>query len=220
MIAVTLSLFGVLLSAREPVTSRVARVCRPSARCSGRRLRAAAEREIVRRSAHMNELLAVLILPAFSCASTLSSASRCPSATNAMARASVFETRVGVTGCLTPRAEAFMLLYDARDVGGFRALGDSPTAGAQLYGLCGLIHVGATAEAEALRKKLISSQEVTAIHMGCTGSGPRVPVGTLVVAKDGGSVSEFDSVCDDLVEAGTRPSRNLCETGEAHLTCP
>ena len=167
----------------------------------------------------MNKLAALVVLPVLSCAQGLTTASRCPTITQEIARASIFETRVGVSGCLTPWAEAFMVLYDARDVRGFRNLGESPFAGARLYGLCGLKHVGATAEAGALRQRLASSEELTAILVGCMDSGPKVPVSSLVLPKNGESASEFDSVCDDLIEAGTRPSRNLCDSGGARLTC-
>ena len=112
-----------------------------------------------------------------------------------------------------------MVLYDAHDVESFRMLGNSPVAGAQLYGLCGLKHVGATAEASALRQRLMASQSATAIDFGCTGSGPKVPVSSLVVPKDNQPVSEFDSVCDALAQAGTRSPRNICDSGGARLTC-
>lgn len=161
----------------------------------------------------------LVMLAASSGVQTPTKTERCPGTTKRLVAARTFETLVGATGCLTPSAEVFLVLYRARDIDGFRTLAKAPAAGAQLYALCGLKHLRVDAEASVLRQKLATSQEKTAIHFGCTGSGPMTPVSELVVAKKGQPVSEFDSVCDYLVEQGLEPSRRACDSDSARPTC-
>ena len=143
----------------------------------------------------------------------------CPAVVGALSAAQNFSTLVGATGCLTPTADAFLVLYRAGDVDGFRTLAKANSAGAQLYALCGLKHLGADADAKALRKMLSSSRQKSALQLGCTGPGPTTVVSELVLPKDGQAVSPFDSDCDYLVENGAKPFRRPCDSKNARPTC-
>lgn len=145
-------------------------------------------------------------------------AKRCPVVTQMLVGARSFSTLVGMAGCVTSSAQAFLVLYRARDVDGFRALAKASAPGAQLYGLCGLKHLRVDAEASDLRKKLEASQQESAVVFG-EGASAKTPVNKLVTAQDGQPVSEFDATCDYLVQHGTGPTRHTCDSASARLTC-
>jgi hypothetical protein len=121
------------------------------------------------------------------------SGQRCPGTAKLLVGVSTFSTLVGATGCVTPSAEAFLILFRSRDLDGFRLLAKSSAAGAQLYALCGFKHLRAESEAKALRE--------------------------LVAAKKGQQLSTFDSMCDYLIEEEGQPHRRPCDTGAARPKC-
>jgi hypothetical protein len=149
----------------------------------------------------------------------VSEGNRCPAVTQSLLGARAFSTVVGLTQCVTAPAQAFLVLYRASDVAGFRALAEAQAAGAQLYGLCGLKHLHRDAEADALRKKLRNSRLNASIEFGDEGPAPMTAVSKLVFPQAGQSVSEFDATCDYLVEHGTGARRRTCEPASARLTC-
>jgi hypothetical protein len=143
----------------------------------------------------------------------------CPSLVESLATAPTFETLFGATGCLTDPAKAFIVILDARDVDGLRALGGAPNAAGQLYALCGFkdLHLGE--EEAALRKELLVSSKRTAIEFGDPEPMTMTPVVDLIVAKDGRTRSQFDGVCDALISPRARPHRRTCSSRSAGLTC-
>lgn len=146
-------------------------------------------------------------------------AQRCPGITKSLANASVFSTLVGVSGCLTPSADAFLVLYRARDLDGLRVLAKSPATGAQLYALCGFKHLRADDEAKALRRELAASLKTAALNSGCNGPGATTPVSQLITPKKGEQSSAFDFTCDYLIEEGTQSYRRACDTESARPKC-
>lgn len=143
----------------------------------------------------------------------------CPRATQMLMETRTFSTLVGMAGCVTAPAQAFLVLYRARDVKGFRALASSEAAGSQMYGLCGLKHLHVDAEASALRKKLETSRAKAAIEFGEEGPAPMTFVSTLVAPQTGQPVSAFDATCDYLIEHGGEAERRTCDPPSVRLTC-
>jgi hypothetical protein len=92
-----------------------------------------------------------------------------------------------------PSADAFLVLYQARDVESLRVLARTGSAGAQLYALCGFKHLHADADEKSLRSKLLASHQEER--------------------------SAFDIACDYLIENGTKPYRQACDTENARPTC-
>lgn len=146
-------------------------------------------------------------------------AKHCPGTAKSLFSTSVFSTLISVTGCVTPSAEAFLVLYRSRDLDGFRVLSKSPAGGAQLYALCGFKHLRADEEAKALRQELSTSQKTAAVHAGCNGPGPMTPVSRLIAANKGQRSSTFDVMCDYLIEEGMQPYREPCDTESARPKC-
>jgi hypothetical protein len=146
-------------------------------------------------------------------------APRCPGITRALGGAPLFSTLVGLSGCLTPSAEAFLVLYRSRDLDGLRVLAKARATGAQLYALCGLKHLRADEEAKTLRQELAASQKTAAINSGCNGPGPMTPVSQLTATQKGQQASVFDLTCDYLIEEGMQSYRRPCDTERARPKC-
>jgi len=144
---------------------------------------------------------------------------RCPALVQSLAAAPTFDTIVGASGCVTEGAEAFLVILDARDVDGLRVLAKSPSAGAQLYALCGLTYLHAEPDATTLRQELLGSSRKTAIVFGDEGPATMTPVSDLVLAKAGQPQSDLDARCDLLVSPRARPHRRTCLRRNAPLTC-
>ena len=121
------------------------------------------------------------------------SAQRCPAVVSSLAEETTFSTLASTVGCVTPQADAFLVLYQAGDVEGLRALARTGSAGAQLYALCGFKHLHADADETVLRGKLIASHQLTA--------------------------SGFDLRYDYLIANGTESYRQPCDTRNARPTC-
>jgi hypothetical protein len=118
---------------------------------------------------------------------------RCPTVAKSLAAETTFSTLTGTVGCVTPSADAFLVLYQAGDVEGLRTLARTGSAGAQLYALCGFRHLHADADEKSLRTKLLASHQQT--------------------------LSAFDLDCDYLIENGTKSYRQACDTETARPTC-
>jgi hypothetical protein len=144
---------------------------------------------------------------------------RCPTVSQSLMAARTFSTLVGVAGCVTPQAKAFLVLLRARDADGFRGLAASEAAGAQMYGLCGLKHLHLDREASAVRKRLVGSRAKASIEFGDEGPAPMKAVSELVAPQRGQPSSEFDTTCDYLVEHGTWTGRRTCDPASVRLTC-
>jgi len=142
-------------------------------------------------------------------------ARHCPGTAKMLMGTSTFSTLAGTVGCVTPQAEAFLVLYRAQDLDGFRTLARASTAGSKLYALCGLKHLHAEEEAKELRRELSVSQGAARTSPG----GAMKPVSELVTAKNGKQISEFDIVCDYLVEKGMQPHRSACDTEGVRPKC-
>jgi len=152
----------------------------------------------------------------------LATAAKCPAVVQSLASVSTFSTLFGATGCLTSDAKAFLVIHEAGDIEGLRALARAPSAAAQLYALCGLKHLHVEPDASALRRELSSSSKKTTIEFGDPEPLNPTAVSSLVVAKKGQPSSEFDSTCDMLVGVGRNPrapARRTCSSESAHLTC-
>jgi len=169
--------------------------------------------------ADMNSLAHFLVLLVATTSSTATPSPRCPSVVSALAAAKTFSSLVGVSGCLTPDADAFLTVYKAGDVDGFRRLAKVEAVGAQLYALCGLKHLHVDGEANELRKRLLASKQKTSLHMGCTGPGPSTAVSELVSPNSNETASPFDSDCDYLVENGAKSFRRACDSKTARPIC-
>lgn len=118
---------------------------------------------------------------------------RCPTVVRSLAAEKHFSTLAGTVGCVTPSADAFLVLYEARDSEGLRALARGESTGAQLFALCGFKHLHAEADEKSLRTKLL-------------GSDPE-------------ALATFDSQCDYLIEEGRKPHRGPCDTETGRPTC-
>jgi hypothetical protein len=145
----------------------------------------------------------------------------CPKAVRVLMKADGFESRSGLGLCLPELAHAFVELYRARDVSGFRALTEKGSAAAKLYGLCGLESLR-VADAPRVRSRLSKSDERTSISAGDELGGPEGSLSKLLAFRDGGSPFEFNTACallahgaDDATEA------DLCDPKGpgARLTC-
>jgi hypothetical protein len=146
-------------------------------------------------------------------------AQHCSGTTKMLMDVSTFSTFLDVSGCVSSSAEAFLILYRYRDLDGFRALAKSPAAGAQLYALCGLKHLRVDGEMKELRRKLSASPKTAALYAGCDGPGPMTPVSQLIAAKTGQQQSDFDLMCDYMIEEGMQPYRRPCDTKRTRLKC-
>ena len=118
---------------------------------------------------------------------------RCPTVAKSLAAETTFSTLAGTVGCVTPPADAFLVLYQAGDVEGLRMLARTGSAGAQLYALCGFKHLHADADEKSLRTKLLTSHQQ--------------------------NLWAFDINCDYLIEKGTKSYRQACVSGNARPTC-
>jgi hypothetical protein len=136
-----------------------------------------------------------------------------------LGNASTFSTLFVATGCVTDSAKAFLVILEAHDIEGLRALARAPAAAAQLYALCGLKHLRIEPDANALRRELSSSSRKTAIEFGDPKPVAPIEVSTLVVPKKGQPASEFDATCDYLVGSARKPFRRTCTQASARLTC-
>jgi hypothetical protein len=143
----------------------------------------------------------------------------CPGIARMLMGVSTFSTLVSMVGCVTPEADEFLVLYRSRDLDAFRTLAKAPTAGAQLYALCGLKHLGAEEEVETLRRELLASQKMAALNSGCDGPGPMKPVGQLITPRTGRQISDFDFMCDYLVREGIQTYRSPCDTEVPRPRC-
>ena len=135
----------------------------------------------------------LLLLLATALDAGCASSQRCPAVARSLAAETTFSTLTGTVGCVTPPADAFLVLYQAGDVEGLRTLARTGSAGAQLYALCGFKHLKADADETSLRTKLLASHQQT--------------------------LSVFDSQCDYLIENGTKSYRQACNTENARPTC-
>jgi hypothetical protein len=144
----------------------------------------------------------------------------CPSLVEHLATSPTFETLFGGVGCLTDRAKAFIVILEARDLEGLRALAKAPNAAGQLYALCGFKALRLDEEEAALRRELLASSKKTVIEFGDPDpSITMTPVGDLIVAREDQPRSTFDSVCDALVSPRARPRRRTCDSKSAGMTC-
>jgi hypothetical protein len=145
----------------------------------------------------------------------------CPKAVRVLMKADGFESRSGIGLCLPALAHAFVELYRARDVSGFRALTEKGSAAGKLYGLCGLESLR-VADAPEVRSRMSKLTERTSISAGDELGGPEGSLSKLLAFRDGGSPFEFNAACALLAEGadGATPA-DLCDPKGpgARLTC-
>jgi hypothetical protein len=141
----------------------------------------------------MHYLGVLFLLLAVATDAGCASSQRCPAVVKSLAAATTFSTLTGTVGCVTPTADAFLILYEARDIEGLRTLARSDGAGAQLFALCGFKHLHAEADETSLRTKLLLSQQE--------------------------ALAVFDLQCDYLIEQGRKPYRRPCDTESGRPTC-
>jgi hypothetical protein len=126
-----------------------------------------------------------------------------PAAVQVLFRYERFEGLVGLTANrVTPGSQAFVRLYRSRDTDGFRVLARARSASANLYGLCGLEHLGSR-DAAALRERLLKSNARTSIDFGDE-LGSELPLSELLAVTYDGTRTRFDEVCADLVDYAKR----------------
>jgi hypothetical protein len=140
----------------------------------------------------MHYLGVLLMLLTIATDAGCASSQRCPAAVRSLASATTFSTLAGTVGCVTPTADAFLIMYEARDIEGLRTLARSDGTGAQLFALCGFKHLRAEADEASLRTKLLVSQHE--------------------------ALAVFDFQCDYLIEQGRKPYRRPCDTGSGRPT--
>jgi hypothetical protein len=141
----------------------------------------------------MHRLGSLLLLLAIGTDAGCASSERCATVVRSLAAERTFSTLTGTVGCVTPPADAFLVLYEARDIEGFRALARSDGTGAQFFALCGFKHLHAGADETSLRTELLASHQE--------------------------ALAAFDSQCDYLIEEGRKPYRSPCDTESGRPTC-